>query len=274
MAPRPLIIGHRGASALAPENTISAFQRALADGADGFEFDVRLTCDAVPVVIHDATFTRTGNNPAEVSALTVEQCQRIEVGAWFNSKFPLLARPEFEHENLPTLDHVLNVFSKTTAILYLEMKCEGPDWSDLARAVVELVKRYSLSDRTVIESFHLPSLAAVKRVDQLVRTSALFQPSIRRPLSSLRLASMIESAHDLGANEVALHYTLVNRRTVSVAERLEMPCVVWTVDSPRWMLRATRLGLKGVITNNPAIMVNAAEVAQETRSTDCIDHTD
>ena len=118
MVARPLIIAHRGASALAPENTISAFKRALADGADGLEFDVRLTSDAVPVVIHDATLMRTGNNSAKVSELTAEQCEQIKVGAWFNKKFPLQARDEFENEGLPTLDQVFHVFSKTSAVLY------------------------------------------------------------------------------------------------------------------------------------------------------------
>jgi glycerophosphoryl diester phosphodiesterase len=66
----PLIIGHRGASALAPENTLAAFERAMRDGADGIEFDVRLARDAVPVVIHDAGLRRTGLREGEVESLT------------------------------------------------------------------------------------------------------------------------------------------------------------------------------------------------------------
>ncbi len=71
----PLILGHRGASALAPENTIAAFARAMHDGADGVEFDVRLSRDQVPVVIHDSTLKRTGLIDSVVSALTAAELQ-------------------------------------------------------------------------------------------------------------------------------------------------------------------------------------------------------
>jgi len=75
-----LIIGHRGNSAEAPENTIAAFARALNDGADGIEFDVRLARDRTPVVIHDATLKRTGGLPAAVSALSSAELTRLDVG--------------------------------------------------------------------------------------------------------------------------------------------------------------------------------------------------
>ncbi len=83
MSRLPLIIGHRGASALAPENTLAAFRRAIADGADGIEFDVRLARDGVAVVIHDATLERTGLLKRRVANLTADELQAIDVGSWF-----------------------------------------------------------------------------------------------------------------------------------------------------------------------------------------------
>jgi glycerophosphoryl diester phosphodiesterase len=254
MIERPLIIGHRGASALAPENTLAAFTRALADGADGFEFDVRLASNHVPVVIHDATLTRTAGSNMKIAEALGEDLSRTGVGAWFNQKFPQLARPEYESEQLPTLRDVLALFSDTRALLYLEMKGEGPPWEDLAGKVVELIRRFSFTDRTVVECFHLPALAEIKRLDARIRTAALFQPSIRRPLSSLRVDALLEQARAVGSDEVALHHRLVTARAVAKARQLGMSCVVWTVDDPRWVHRAATLGLKALITNNPRVM--------------------
>ena len=84
--PTPLILGHRGASAVAPENTLAAFSRAIKDGADGFEFDVRLSRDQVPVVIHDATLKRTGSIDISVCNLTSQELGEVDVGSWFDQR--------------------------------------------------------------------------------------------------------------------------------------------------------------------------------------------
>src|SRR4029078_199504 len=83
MSMRPLILGHRGASAVAPENTLAAFSRAIQDGAEGIAVDVRLSRDGVPVVIQDASLRRTALIDKLVSDLTVEELKHIDVGIWF-----------------------------------------------------------------------------------------------------------------------------------------------------------------------------------------------
>src|SRR5262245_8945252 len=80
----PLIIGHRGASAAAPENTLTAFAQAVALGADGIELDVRLARDGVPVVIHDASLHHTAGRKTRVAHLTSPELTEIDVGSWFN----------------------------------------------------------------------------------------------------------------------------------------------------------------------------------------------
>src|SRR6266550_5167468 len=123
-AARPLVIGHRGSSAVAPENTIAAFVRAISDGADGFEFDVRLALDNEPVVIHDSSLQRTARIPGVVAQLTSKELQKIDVGSWFNHQRPDDAKKEYETETVPTLDRVFDLVKDTTQILYLEMKSE------------------------------------------------------------------------------------------------------------------------------------------------------
>jgi glycerophosphoryl diester phosphodiesterase len=261
MGARPLIIGHRGASALAPENTLAAFARALHDGADGIEFDVRLSKDNVPVVIHDATLSRTARTARSVADLSSRELKGIGVGSWFNSKFPHLARPEYAEEKLPTLKRAFDLLSRSKGLLYLEMKCDGSACESLAYESIELIQNYSFAERAIVECFHLPAITQVKKLDSRIRTAALFEPRLKQPTSLLKRMAMVEKARDCGADEIALHHTLITERVVDRARLLDIPCVVWTVDHPRWVRRAASLGLKALITNNPARMIQAGNVS-------------
>jgi len=101
--PVPLIIGHRGASAVAPENTMAAFREAITVGAHGIEFDVRLTSDGVPVVIHDSTLRRTGGVNQRVADLSWHDLSEVDVGSWF--------RPgSFADETVPSLRELFDLF--------------------------------------------------------------------------------------------------------------------------------------------------------------------
>src|SRR5467141_1624776 len=105
----PLIIGHRGASALAPENTLASFKRALEDGAAGVELDVRLASDGVPVVIHDATLRRTGLREGLVAKMTSGELGQTAVGSWFNRAHPELAQVQYSRQFVPTLEQVFDL---------------------------------------------------------------------------------------------------------------------------------------------------------------------
>jgi glycerophosphoryl diester phosphodiesterase len=253
----PLIIGHRGASAVAPENTLAAFAQAVRDGADGIEFDVRLSRDRVPVVIHDATLSRTATISRQVADLTSQELHKLDVGSWFNSKFSDLARQEYRGEKLPTLKSVFDFFSSSPGLLYVEMKCEGSACEALARELVDLIHSFSFCERAIVECFDLMALGQVKRLDSRIRTAALFEPRFKQATSFVKRMAMVDKALDCGADEIALHHTLVTQRIVDRARQINMPCVVWTVDHPRWVGRAASLGLKALMTNNPEAMVRA-----------------
>ncbi len=249
----PLIIGHRGASALAPENTMAAFERAISDGADGIEFDVRLARDQVPVVIHDASLRRTGLKSVDVASLSSRELSEIDVGTWFNLRHPSRAKDEYTLATVPTLSEVFERFRDSQARLYVEMKCDAPnEGRPLAQAVAGLVRDYSLFDNVVVESFTHQSIAEIKRLDSSLRTAALFEPKLARPFPSTR--RMIERAVEFSADEIALHRTLAGRRITAEAARRGMRTVVWTVDNPSWKARARRYGVHAIITNNPALM--------------------
>ena len=218
----PLIIGHRGASAVAPENTLAAFDAAIAAGADGIEFDVRLARDSVPVVIHDETLYRTHRVRQRVADSSVNQLNELDV---------------------PSLAQVFELFASNKLLLYLEMK--GKE-IQLAEECCRLVEQYRLKDRVVFECFEHSGLKTIKSIDSTLRTAALFQP----PASFI-----VKRALGIEANEIALHHRLSNKRTVERARLADLNVVTWTVDDPVWIKRAQELGIHALITNDPAALI-------------------
>ena len=255
---QPLVIAHRGASAVAPENTLIAFERALAEGADGIEFDVRLASDGVPVVIHDANLRRVGKLQTNVSSLTSAELGECEVGSWFNHRFPALARKGYADERVPTLKQLFCFIEGLQARLYLELKGNKGDDSSLALEVSKLIRDYSLEARVVVLSFDLPSIRALKDIDPNIRTGALFQPGLFRTGSSVRRTRMVRAALEVQADEIALHRLLVSPRVVRQARDEGLNVVVWTVDQPAWFETASLLGVHALITNNPRAMRGGA----------------
>lgn len=253
----PLIIGHRGASAVAPENTLAAFARAFADGAAGVEFDVRLARDGVPVVIHDSSLRHTGLRKARVARLTSERLNQIDVGSWFNQSRRRLARLQFSRQTVPTLDEVFRLMarqSREDLVAYLELKTVRKRRLNalLVEAVVDLVASHRFQNRVIVISFNLAAVARVKKLDSSIRTGALFGPRQRTAKSARRI---ISTTLDCGADEILLHRSIANRRILNLARRAELATVVWTVDDPKWLKRAERDGVHALMTNNPAKMI-------------------
>ena len=255
----PLILGHRGASAVAPENTLAAFSRAILDGADGIEFDVRLSRDGAPVVIHDASLRRTAGIDSQVGDLTSEQLQTIDVGSWFKraltgnrGSYP---EPSYAGETIPTLAQVFDLFNSNNGYLYVEMKSDSDEGADLAAAVVRSVREADIAPRVVVESFDLTAITEIKRIDSGIRTAALFEPRLSRPISTVRRLKMVDLALNTGAEEIAIHYTLAGASVVEKAQERGLETVVWTVDDPGWINRARRLGVKALISNDSALML-------------------
>ena len=252
----PLIIGHRGASARAPENTLAAFKLALEEGADGLEFDVRLARDRIPVVIHDHTLRRTALCAGSVESLTSGELNGLDAGTWFNRRNPARARDSFARERIPTLAQVFERFGTRASFLYVELKCEEPAQGiQLARTVVELTRSYDLASRVVVKSFTHALVRESKLLAPEIRAAALFDRNWSRPL--VAPPRIIAEAEACGADEISLHRSLLRRATVEAAHGRGFGVVVWTVDTPFWLRRAHALGLRAVITNRPAEMLAA-----------------
>jgi glycerophosphoryl diester phosphodiesterase len=255
MPSRPLIIAHRGSSSIAPENTMAAFKRAVDCGADGIEFDVRLSRDGVPVVIHDADLRRVGARVDQVSSLTATELGQCDVGSWFNRRFPALANHDFAAEGVPTLDKFLTFARGVAGIFYLELKPSIGQESMLAFEVAKLIKTHQLESRIVALSFDLTIVKALKELNSSIRTAALFQPQFLRPGSPLRKGAMIRTALACNADEIAVHRLLLTPGMARRAVSAGLKVVVWTVDDPAWFITGSRLGVDAIITNQPEEMI-------------------
>jgi glycerophosphoryl diester phosphodiesterase len=244
-----LIIGHRGASAVAPENTMAAFREALAVGADGIEFDVRLTRDRVPVVIHDSTLYRTGGLQKRVVDMTWDEISKVDVGGWFGKTFA--------NETVPSLAGLFTLFQSNNSTLYLEMKSDSAsDQRPLAEACVKAIEEHSLKERVLVECFQLPALRILKDMDSQIKTVALFEPAFTNP-SVLSDQRIINQATDAGAAAIALHHRLARESLVQKAKAGGLHVAVWTVDDPAWIDRARKIGIDALITNDPETMIRA-----------------
>ncbi len=249
-AQKPLIIAHRGASALAPENTLAAFQRAIDDGADGIEFDVRLTKDGVPVVFHDSTLNRLSQIEGRVSNFTAEELQNLDVGSWFNEKNPNIFNAKFAAEIVPTLTQLFDFLHGYQGLIYLELKGKDEDMPKLAEIVCRLIRHTNLLPNIIIKSFNLEGIAAAKQILPEVRTAALFAPKI---LTFLRKKKwLLKMAQNYQADEISIHYSMAAEKFVRRAANKDFSVVIWTTDNPAWVRRAFDSGISAIITNNPA----------------------
>ena len=236
MPPPPLIIAHRGASAVKPENTMAAFREAIAAGADGIEFDVRLTRDGVPVVIHDSTLRRTTGLSHRIADLTLSELESLNVG-------------------VPSLKQLFTLFDSNNLVLNLEMKSDSAsEHTGLAEACCRLINEHSLKERVIVSCFDLAAIKVVKSIDSEIKTAALFEPSLSN-LSTLSNERMINQAIAVEASALALHHRLACKELVDKAKLLGWSVAVWTVDDPAWIKRARSIGVDALITNNPAAML-------------------
>ncbi len=257
----PRLVGHRGACAVAPENTLASFKRAYQDGADVVEMDVRMTADGQVVVIHDALLDRTTNGTGPVSQMTLAELKRLDAGTWFDAAYT--------GEPIPLLDEVLD-WAKGKIGLMIELKYDpfGSFSPDLVPPVLDLIKKRDIVDQVVFISFQPKGLQQVKGLlpdiqvglmpprDKvltagvwLVRRFPFLQRFAWMQRVLLRPLAVTMSA---GCDMVGPNIAMVTRILVDAAHDAGMPVssggFVW--DYPE----AIAMGLDTVSANDPKIV--------------------
>ncbi len=240
------IIGHRGASGQAPENTVASFDLAVAQGAEAFEFDVRLTADGIPVVFHDPTLDRTTDATGPLAARTLADLRHVDAGARFTP-----GRAEFPHRGcgvrISTLEEVLVRYPDIPILLELkEVQAAAPVRQALVAA--------GAVNRVVVASFEPGAIAPF--MDRPFQAGAS-----RREITELAVRSVLRlKPRDRGVllYSVPDRYRGVipvpTRRFVRNARALGHPVHVWTVNDSETATRLWSIGCAGMITNFPGLL--------------------
>jgi glycerophosphoryl diester phosphodiesterase len=229
-ASRPLVFAHRGGAALAPENTIAAFDNGISLGADGLELDVHLSRDGVVVVHHDATLDR-------MTSLRGALRER--------------AADELAHAGVPGLEDILRRYPRVRVIVELK-----EDSALLAAAVVDVVRRADAIDRVAVGSFGRRVLREVRRLEPAIATSAA-QEEVRWALYRSWVGWPVRRVPYGGYQvpEIAGETRVVSPRFVKHAHRAGLAVQVWTVDTESAARRLLGWGVDALITDRPDIMV-------------------
>ncbi len=216
---RPVVAAHRGSRMKAPENTLAAFRTAIDDGADAVEFDVQMTRDGVPVVIHDLRLDRTTDGRGRVRDTLYKDLRLLSAGRWFGKKF--------RDERVPALEEALDILAGRTGI-NIEIKTPpgNPGYREtLVDRCMDSIGRFRHSPSLLVSSFDHRALAMVREASQRIPIGILYHP-VRHFRSPFAAASRIQASYIFFARS-AMTTPLV--RAVS-AKGIRFGC--YTINSP------------------------------------------
>ena len=236
----PAIIAHRGASAHAPENTLAAFRLALEHGADGIELDAKLTIDGQVVVIHDQTVDRTTGSQGVVREMTLAQLKALDAGSFFDSAFA--------GEPIPTLAEVFDLVS-SRALINVEITNYASMQDGLPDKIADLVINHRLQDNILFSSFHPLNLLRIRRRLPQVPVAILTLEGTGFVGRVLRGAT----GRLFAPKFIHPYYTDVNEAFLEVEHRRGRRVNVWTVNDPQDIRNLFKIGIDGIITDDPSL---------------------
>ncbi|MEM7671194.1 MAG: glycerophosphodiester phosphodiesterase family protein, partial [Pseudomonadota bacterium] len=224
------VIGHRGAAALRPENTMASILKAIEDGADWIEIDVQETADGEVIVAHDSDFMKAAGVPTKIWDATMADIDAIDIGSWYD--------PAYRDERAPLLRDVLAAVKGQSKLL-IELKYYGHD-EDLENRVVTLVEEAGMVGRIATMSLKYPAVQKMHRLRPEWPTGVL-------------AATAVGDLAGLDGDFLAVNTSQISSRLISQAGAAGKDVYVWTVNDPGMMSRMISLGVDGLITDDPAL---------------------
>jgi glycerophosphoryl diester phosphodiesterase len=219
-----LIIGHRGAGGIAPENTMASFRAGLESGADMLEFDVRLTKDRVPVVIHDSRLIRTHRLRESIAGVTLKELAALT--------------PD---QPIPTLEKVLDTYFGVI-LLNIELKSRGSGQVVVSLLQDRYIRKSKDWDNIIISSFKGSELVAIRRRSSKVNIALLHD---QNPFLFIAYHRYIQFT------AVGFHRLYLNRFALEIARKSGLFIYAYTVDRPAALPLLERQNIDGIVTNYP-----------------------
>ena len=234
----PVIIGHRGAAAIAPENTFGSVVKAFDAGLDWIELDVRLAADDVPVIIHDPTIDRTTNGSGFVDEFTAEQLSHLDAGAWFDDRF--------QGEPVPELEDMLCEIKYMRLSVNLALNPRKREDGRLATQVLDVVRRvFPTEPPVLISSFSTDVLAVFRNL----------APKIRRGWLADRLSPQWQQhTADIGAWSLHFNHERIEDHSLADLAKSNLVLMAYTVNDPSRALALGRAGVGYILSDSPELL--------------------
>ena len=229
---RVTITAHRGSSKKAPENSLSAFEAAIEDGADVIELDVRQTRDGVVIVMHDESLRRTCGVNNKVGEMTYRQLQGIYIDAGHGDEYP--------EEKIPTLREAIELIDGR-ADMNIELKPAVTD-TNLEEAVAEIVAEYDLYDSCVVTSQTYDSIKKIKKKDENIKTVYVM---------SVAMGNFYNLKY---ADALSIKFRYITHDVVRRAHESGKEIYAWVIDDDKTLERMMLLNVDSIITNKPEQM--------------------
>ena len=241
------VISHRGANKVAPQNTIAAFEKSIEIGCDGFETDIHLTKDGIPVLCHNFTIDDTSTGKGAIKDMTLDELLQYDFGSYKGE--------EFKDTKIPLLEDFIKLCKENNVdVLNIELKSEVPGEApiEFPKVTIELAKKYDMFDKLIISSFDPAILVVCKKLDPDCKTGLLYAPD---KLIGVKIAPRpVAFAKEIGADALHPYYMLVTRLYVERAHRAGIQVNPWTVNKENVAKKLIKYGVDGLITDDSALM--------------------
>ena len=238
------VIGHRGASGLAPENTLVSFKKALEFGVDYVELDVHLTKDDSVIVIHDATVDRTTNGKGKVRDLTLEQLKKLDAGSKFNK--------DFVGEKLPLLTEVLQAVNGKSKVM-IEIKKGDDYYPGIEKKVLDIIKSNHGEKWCEMHTFHDKVLENWLVIDKTIPIYKLLVGQVG-PLyydDGFKWGSVVDKWKGKGVTGISPKENFASSSFIDKIHKAGMITYIWTVNDETAMKELIEKGADGIISNFP-----------------------
>ncbi len=229
------IFAHRGCSGRYPENTMLAFEQAVAAHADGIELDVHFSKDGKLVVIHDEQLFRTTGKEGRVEDYTLDELVRIQAGRVFADKFG--------HTPIPSFEQYCQYIRDKDIITNIEIKANLQYYEGIEEALSDAVKKYALSEKVIFSSFNWLSAVTIRRLNPHIPCALLFEDRSIRHLAY--------QAKALGFDFLHPDFRLIDEEMVDECKQVGIGLNVWTVNDQETLDKLDHWGVDGIITNYP-----------------------
>ena len=229
-----LVLGHRGAMGIAPENTIVGIKIALDIHVDMFEIDVHLSRDKKLIIIHDEKVDRTTDGTGYISNLKSKYIRSLDAGIKFSKKFKGL--------RVPFLEEVFDLMKNTDARLNLEIKNGPVFYKGIEDHIIELIDSYDYYDRVLVSSFDHHTLKKIKQINKRVDTAILYGSNL------YDLEKYIEL---LEVSAVHPHYFWATRDLTKKMHNMDIAVNTWILNEKEDFKKFSRMGIDSIGTNYP-----------------------